>query len=429
MADNKSRVRFTAGRVADFTCPAGKSQAFLWDVETPCLILRATPGGRKTYAFEGRLDGTTIRVNIGTPAEWTLDAARQAAAKYKTMADEGRDPREVLRERTEADKARRLEREHATTHTLEHLLIAYCDYLQSIGRRSHSDARSIFNLHVIGAWPKIASKPANKVTGENIADMMRRLIEQGHGRTANKLRSYVKAAYAMAKSARSKPSLPVALKAYDIRENPGDDTAPDTAANRADKNPLSIPELRMYWSIIKDIEGIKGDVLRLHLLTGGQRIEQLVRLQPGDISTGYITLHDGKGRPGKEPRPFTVPLLPPAAQALRQCASTGAWALSSDGGVTHINGTTLSDWAKVAVGDAIADFSIKRIRSGVETALASVRVSMEVRGHLQSHGIAGVQRRHYDAHDYLEEKTQALEALWNLITQEETTNVIPIRAA
>lgn len=97
--------------------------------------------------------------------------------------------------------------------------------------------------------------------------------------------------------------------------------------------------------------------------------------------------------------------------------------------MTHINGTTLSDWAKVAVGDAIADFSIKRIRSGVETALASVRVSMEVRGHLQSHGIAGVQRRHYDAHDYLEEKTQALEALWNLITQEETTNVIPIRAA
>lgn len=429
MADTKSRVRFTAGRVADFTCPTGKSQAFLWDTETPCLILRATPGGRKTYAFEGRLGTSTIRVNIGTPAEWALEAARQTAAKYKTMTDEGRDPREVLRERTEADTARRREREHATTHTLAHLLLAYCDYLQGMGRRSHSDARSIFKLHVIAAWPKIAAKPANKVTGEDIADMMRRLFEQGHGRTANKLRSYIKAAYAKAKGARSNPAFPVALKAYDIRENPADDTAPDTTANRADKNPLTIAELRTYWAIIRDIEGIKGDVLRLHLLTGGQRIEQLVKLQPGDMSNGYITLHDGKGRPGTGPRPFSVPLLAPAAQALRQCASTGTWALSTDGGATHINGTTLSDWAKVAVGDAIADFSIKRIRSGVETALASVRVSMEVRGHLQSHGIAGVQRRHYDAHDYLEEKTQALEALWNLITQDEATNVIPIRVA
>ncbi|MFZ1499220.1 MAG: preprotein translocase, partial [Giesbergeria sp.] len=69
MSGQKSRVRLTAGRVADFTCPLGKSQAFLWDTDTPALALRATPTGRKTYVFESRLHRDTIRINIGTAAE------------------------------------------------------------------------------------------------------------------------------------------------------------------------------------------------------------------------------------------------------------------------------------------------------------------------------------------------------------------------
>ena len=70
----KSRVRLTAGKVADFTCPAGKSQDFLWDTESPALALRATPTGRKTYVFESRLHGETVRIPIGTAAANATDA-------------------------------------------------------------------------------------------------------------------------------------------------------------------------------------------------------------------------------------------------------------------------------------------------------------------------------------------------------------------
>ena len=62
-----SRVRLTAGRVSAFKCPINKSQAFLWDTDTPNLAVRATPSGRKTYVFESRLRGGTIRMTIGTP--------------------------------------------------------------------------------------------------------------------------------------------------------------------------------------------------------------------------------------------------------------------------------------------------------------------------------------------------------------------------
>jgi hypothetical protein len=37
--------------------------------------------------------------------------------------------------------------------------------------------------------------------------------------------------------------------------------------------------------------------LRLHLLTGGQRIEQLVTLKTAKVAETEITLFDGKGRP------------------------------------------------------------------------------------------------------------------------------------
>jgi integrase len=105
MKGTKSRIRLTAGRVADFACPPGKSQAFLWDTDTPALMLRATPTGRKTYAFESRLNGNTIRLTIGTAAEWSLDAARTKAQTLKMMVDSGTDPREVERQQQTAQAA------------------------------------------------------------------------------------------------------------------------------------------------------------------------------------------------------------------------------------------------------------------------------------------------------------------------------------
>lgn len=103
MSLQKSRVRLTAGRVESFACPAGKSQAFLWDTEAPTLALRATPTGRKTYVFESRLNGATLRINIGTLAA-TLEQARTKAKALAVMVDSGIDPREVERQQL-ADKA------------------------------------------------------------------------------------------------------------------------------------------------------------------------------------------------------------------------------------------------------------------------------------------------------------------------------------
>ena len=102
MKQQTNRVRLTAGRVDAFTCPTGKPQAFLWDTDTPTLALRATPTGRKTYIFESRLNGATIRINIGTLADWPIEKARTQAQGLKILVDGGTDPREVERDRQAA---------------------------------------------------------------------------------------------------------------------------------------------------------------------------------------------------------------------------------------------------------------------------------------------------------------------------------------
>jgi integrase len=391
------------------------------------LQVRKGATGAVSFYWRYSIGRTSERVSIGaydaaavprsmTPTERgysvaaAIRAAETLAIEHHQHRGEGGRPR-LLQARREAEQA--LDRAHrlAVEQTLIRLLTDYCNYLEALGRRSHADARSIFRLHVFESWPLVAATCAREVTGEQFADMMRRLHEAGKGRTANKLRSYARAAYQVAKSAKSKPSIPVAFKAFEITSNPLEDTAPDETQNRPDKRPMSTEDLRTYWRVIKGMQGLRGAALRLHLLTGGQRIEQLVNLRTANVQPRAVVLYDAKGRPGRPPRPHVVPLIEEAVNALAQFDAKGTYALSTDHGVTHIAATTLSTWAAEAVRGEINDFQLKRVRSGVETLLAAARVPREIRGRLQSHGVAGVQVRHYDGHDYMAEKIEALEIL------------------
>jgi integrase len=93
-----AKVEFTAARVAAHSCEAEKSQAFIWDSVAPGLGLRATPRGDKGYVFQSKLDGKTIRINIGKPLTWTIKAAQVEARRLQTQIDMGKDPRQVVKD-------------------------------------------------------------------------------------------------------------------------------------------------------------------------------------------------------------------------------------------------------------------------------------------------------------------------------------------
>jgi integrase len=54
-------------------------------------------------------------------------------------------------------------------------------------------------------------------------------------------------------------------------------------------------------------------------------------------------------------------------------------------------------------------FSMRDLRRTAETHMAALGISSDVRAQIQSHGLGGIQARHYDRHDYMPEKRAALE--------------------
>ena len=96
------RQRLTLPRIAAFN---PKTEGYLWDEDMPRLAVRARPSGAKSFLFKGALNYQNIRLTIGSVDAWTIEAARDEARRYQRMIDEGKDPREVLREEGQAREA------------------------------------------------------------------------------------------------------------------------------------------------------------------------------------------------------------------------------------------------------------------------------------------------------------------------------------
>ena len=381
------------------------------DMVVDGLSIRITNTGAKSWSVFRRVKGgEPVRITIGSATAITPTVARIEAKKIISGLALGIAPvaRPSVKAKADASRERKM-------HTLESLVMAYVDFQKSRGRSSYADAASIFKNHLIERDPKLSRKPAGEVQTEEVTDLLRAVKESGKARTANKLRAYLQAAYSTAIAAHSSHEIPVAFKAFGVKHNPIAATQADKSADKADKNPLSLAEMRVYWQSIESMAGPMGTALRLHLLTGGQRIEQLVNLKARNVTSEAITLLDSKGRPnGQGPREHIVPLTDRAAAELQAFSLNGEYVISADGSKPTPAIMLTRHAAKQPHG--IESFELKRVRSGVETLLASRKVSKDIRGRIQSHGVAGVQDKHYDAYEYIPEKLEALQLLEAALT-------------
>ncbi len=96
---------FTAPRVAEFKCKPGKQQNIYWDGKTPGLGLRVTAAGSKSYIFETKLNGKTIRMTIGDSRTWGIGKAQAEASRLKVMTDQGINPRDEAADAIAAKEA------------------------------------------------------------------------------------------------------------------------------------------------------------------------------------------------------------------------------------------------------------------------------------------------------------------------------------
>jgi integrase len=102
---------FTVTGVARLVCPVGKGYGLYWDKRTPQLGLRVTANGARSYVFEGRVHGRTVRTTIGDVQSWQLAKARAEARRLATLVDRGIDPRDEAADKRAHAEAGRIETE------------------------------------------------------------------------------------------------------------------------------------------------------------------------------------------------------------------------------------------------------------------------------------------------------------------------------
>jgi hypothetical protein len=411
--DLTQTYELTAGLIARLQCPPGKGQAFMRDRKAPGLRVRVTSAGAKSFVFEAKLGRETMRRTIGDVRSWSIDEARTEANRLRVLVDSGKDPRELEREEKARSASQANEKkatESRRVHTLRALCATYCQHLKTQGKSSYRDAEGIFKNHLLDAYPALAETPALEVAKADVVAAQRRLIESGKKTTARKLRAYLRAAYTSAIRSDSDSMLPADFAKFGITDNPVASTAP--IKSKPAKNPLPEKDLQKYWNALQREESIVGAALRVHLLTGAQRAAQLVRMDANrDLNRETLRLLDPKGK-RDEAREHFLPITPAVRKELKNLSADG-YVFSTDGGTTAMHPTSLTTWARdIGKRAGIEGFQLKRVRSGVETLLAAAGIPLHIRGQLQSHGISGVQATHYDAHEYLPEKRQALAVLY-----------------
>ncbi|MBT9523424.1 MAG: integrase family protein [Dechloromonas sp.] len=456
----QERVKLTPGRIASFSCPPNKAQAFLWDSEVPGFAVRATPPGKRTlngtraYIFQGYLNGATPRITIGDTKIWNLDKARIEARDLQILLDKGIDPREREREKAAAKaaaiaakEAEKLAAEASKQHTLKALCSAYCDHLKSLGKTdSARQARSILKVHVFEAFPEIAALPASEIDSDHAAKLIRKVIEHGKKRAAGVLRSYLSAAFNAARKARFDAKLPSEFIAYGVKDNPAEIIA-TIAVNRGDRT-LVADELKEYMAALSD-DDLSDLALKLALYAGGQRMAQLLRpkISDYDKDTQTLRLWDGKGK-RTSPREHLLPLAPKAASIVekliararkqeeanaknegREPTYSGLWLFSSHGKAQLTDTTPGKRAAEICKNMKGLPFNLRDIRRTCETMLAAMRIHKDIRSQLLSHGLSGVQDAHYDRHGYIDEKRATLVAweqrLDDISTGKKLANQLP----
>jgi integrase len=407
------------------------------------LVFRRSGGVTRAYFRYTQPDGSRYALPLGQYEEdgangLTLAQARVKAGELSKLYQTGEKDLRAYIDAVEAKRRVALEAERAAQaeaearaeagqrYTLRALCDAYVAALEVQGKaKSARDVRSAFNVHVASTHPEFAKTPAKDITPQQVAAMVRKVREAGKERTAGILRSYLRAAYAMAIRAPFDSAVASDMAGFGIEMNPVD--AIPAIPVRAGHRTLSAAELRAYLTTLTD-DDLPDLALKLAVLAGGQRMSQLLRARIADYNadTQTLRLWDSKGK-RREPREHLVPLAPTGAavvvrlieRARRKSVSSSStgdagrrnpsfWL--SKGGATMAEATPGKRLAEIAAAMHIEPFNLRDVRRTVETMLAGMGISREIRAQLLSHGLGGVQAVHYDRYSYIDEKRSALQA-------------------
>lgn len=401
------------------------------------LLFRVSPDGGKRFYYRRPVGfGSRVPVSLAPydstgSAGYTLRQARDKVAELEQLrraikadpiAHLAAEARRKESEEAQAREAQRQAAEEAKRGTFGDLLDAYVRHLRQCGKeRSAKEVDGAFTLHVRKPFPDLIDRKAGSITRGEVLAILTRMTEKEITRGVNKMRAFLMAAFNLPIKAEGDPRAAVAMgQDFAISANPVALTKRIREFDRAADRVLKEAELRAFWNGLDKRSAMVRDALQLALRLGGQRLAQLLRVTVHDVDldAGIMRLRDGKGQ-RLQPRLHALP-IPEEAKAIVEHLTElnpGKAGLFSSDGERPMHPDTLTaavrEVSDILVKEGqVQPFSMRDLRRTCETMLAAMGISKDMRAQLQSHGLSGVQDRHYDRHDYLAEKRAAL-AAWN----------------
>lgn len=150
------KLKFTTNKVIKLEKPQdGKNQVFYWDLDTPGLSVRVTQNENRSYIFQGRASGKSLRITIGDVNTWSLDDSRKEARRLQQLCDQGVDPRRSKAEEVQKNEDFSQKNENEKI-TFGQVFNEYVESNKSLWSDSHLNDH--YNLSHFGGEVKIRGR-------------------------------------------------------------------------------------------------------------------------------------------------------------------------------------------------------------------------------------------------------------------------------
>jgi integrase len=343
--------------------------------------------------------------NLGTySTSFTVKLAREAARNARTLVNSGIDPQVEKQQRKQAQEYERLKQERDNNAaTVNDVLDHYLKTLDNDRTKKNTTQQFISDVR-----PFIGDITAIQLSEEQAGSVIQRVVARGSNRSARNL--YIALSAALNKA---RKNLELDLRGW---KNPLKDVDKPNE-NAPNDRALSLDEVKLFWKALEHYHHMSPsliDVLRLLLLTG-QRVREITELRWSEVhfNEHYIDLPPERIKTGKKSRSgHVVPLPPMAAKIIARQPRLGLVVFPSRGDINvPINWQSLSKALTKLIKslDNMEHFTPRDIRGTVKTHMARIRIMKEVRDRIQNHALNDVASKHYDRHDYFDEKYEGLQ--------------------
>jgi integrase len=386
------RIRFTDAYVRRLALPAGKSDHIAWDPDLPGFGVRLR-SGKASYVVQYRVGIEQRRKSLGDVRKVNVDDARGIARKRFAQVELGVDP--------DAEEEKRKTEQEQDARTFEKMVELYLAGQEArladgtLRRNTYIAEERYLRRHCA----PLQTKAVAKITFEEIADLIRKLVK-AHGATSA----------ARARGALSSFFAWCMRQGLGVKANPTIGTDNPVYGKAPRDRVLTDEEIRVIWRNCLDDDF--GKIVRLLMLTACRRDEiGGLRWAEVDLASSKLALPKERTK-SKRPHELTLPST--AVAILGTVRRRNSTDTLFGGGATGFNAwsyNTLALGARIAAteGKALAPWRIHDLRRTVRTRLGKLGVLPHIAELVLNHaghksGIGGV----YDHHDYQTEIADAL---------------------